>query len=221
MSELPLRQALDAAGEVIFMTDRDGVFTFVNREFERLYGYSSLEVVGHCTPRILKSGQTPPEAYARWWTRLHNGESIRVNFVNRTRDGRLVEVEISTNVVRGDLQEIVGFLAVQRDVTLQEQAYASLRRSEERYRALAETASDAIFIVDAENRFEYVNATAVRRLGPANQPRIGRRVQECFGPEQGPMLEQGIERARNSPTPTYKEQRIAFPGGDRWVGTWL
>ena len=221
MPELPLRQALDAAGEVIFMTDRDGVFTFVNREFEHLYGYSSLEVVGRCTPRILKSGQTTPEGYAMWWTRLNRGESIRANFVNRTRDGRLVEVEISTNVVRSDLQEIIGFLAVQRDVTLQGQADAALRRSEERYRALAETANDAIFIVDRDNRFEYLNSTAVRRLGGANQPIIGRSFQECFGPEEGPRLERAIERARNSSAPTYEEQRIAFAGGDRWIGTWL
>jgi len=33
---LQLRQAVDASGEVIFMTDRTGIFTFVNRHFERL-----------------------------------------------------------------------------------------------------------------------------------------------------------------------------------------
>jgi PAS domain-containing protein len=33
-----LRQAIDASGEIVFMTDREDVFTFVNATFERRYG---------------------------------------------------------------------------------------------------------------------------------------------------------------------------------------
>src|SRR6185436_13062770 len=51
-----LRQAVDASGAIIFMTDREGVFTFVNTKFERVYGYSAGEVIGRVTPRTLKSG---------------------------------------------------------------------------------------------------------------------------------------------------------------------
>mgnify|MGYP000566004639 CR=1 FL=1 len=51
-----MRQAIDASGEVIFMTDRNGTITFVNPEFEKLYGYAASEVVGRVTPRILSSG---------------------------------------------------------------------------------------------------------------------------------------------------------------------
>ena len=165
--DLPLRQALDAADEVIFMTDRDGVFTFVNRAFERSYGYAAPEVVGRCTPRLLKSGRTAPDTYAAWWTRLRRGEALRERFVNRARDGRLIDVEVSANVVRSDLQEVVGFLAVQRDITAQEQAKLALKQSEARCRALADTAPDAIFIADAENRFEYLNEAAIRFGAPA------------------------------------------------------
>ena len=221
MRELPLQQALDAAGEVIFMTDRHGVFTFVNREFERLYGYSPVEVVGRCTPRILKSGKQPADAYATFWARLNRGESVRESFVNVTRDGRLIDVEISVNAMRSDLQEIVGFLAVQRDVTIQNQADAALKRSEERYRALAETASDAIFILDRENRFEYLNASAVRYLGLSGQPVIGRRLTDCMGTTLGPAFEHEIELAREIPVPTYKERQVELPGGTRWFGTWV
>ena len=35
---LPLRIAVEASGEVVFMTDRNGVITYVNPEFERVYG---------------------------------------------------------------------------------------------------------------------------------------------------------------------------------------
>ncbi len=53
---LKLRKAVDASGEAIFMTDREGVITFVNPAFTCLYGYTAAEVVGKTTPRILIGG---------------------------------------------------------------------------------------------------------------------------------------------------------------------
>jgi PAS domain S-box-containing protein len=50
---LRLRLALEASGEVIFMTDREGVFNYVNPEFVKVYGYSPSEVIGRATPRML------------------------------------------------------------------------------------------------------------------------------------------------------------------------
>lgn len=220
-TDLPLRQALNAVGEAIFMTDRDGVFTYVNGEFERLYGYLAIEVVGHCTPRILKSGHTPPDGYVTWWTRLNRGESIVETFVNRTRDGRLVEVEISANPIRSDLNEIVGFLAIQRDVTGRTLAEGALRRSEARCRALADTAIDAVFIVDDENRFEYINASAARYVGESKESLIGRDLQDCFGLEVGRILEERIEQVRQRRKAAFDERQIQFPTGPRWMGTWL
>ena len=41
-----LRKAVEKSGEVIFLTDREGIITYVNPEFSILYGYSSEEVIG-------------------------------------------------------------------------------------------------------------------------------------------------------------------------------
>ena len=135
-----LRQAMDASGEVIFLTDRDGTITFVNREFERLYGYTAAEVVGVATPRVLKGGALAPDYYQSFWERLLAGEVVRGEFLNRTKDGRLIHVEVSANPVRDDDGRLVGFLGVQRDVTARKEVEAALRDSEARYRTLAEAA---------------------------------------------------------------------------------
>ena len=112
-----LRVAVNASSEAIFLTDLEGTITFVNPEFTRLYGYSADEVVGKTTPRVLKSGKMAPEDYRLYWQALLGKEAVRGELVNRTKDGRSITVEGSANAVLDDRDAIVGFLAVQRDVS--------------------------------------------------------------------------------------------------------
>jgi len=47
-----LKTALDCSGQIIFITDPNGVFQYVNPEFMKTYGYEPSEVVGKVTPDI-------------------------------------------------------------------------------------------------------------------------------------------------------------------------
>lgn len=98
------------------MTDRNGVITYVNPEFERVYGYSAAEIVGIHTPRVLKGGATPADEYDSFWQHLVNHRVVRREFANRTKAGETVYVESSANPIVSN-EECIGFLAVQRDVT--------------------------------------------------------------------------------------------------------
>jgi PAS domain S-box-containing protein len=112
-----LRQAANAANEVIFMTNAEGIFTFVNPEFTQLYGYTEAEVLGKATPRILKSGAIDSAHYAQFWETLRNKQVARGEITNRTKDGRLVTVTSSVNPFLDEAGEIDGYLAIQLDVT--------------------------------------------------------------------------------------------------------
>jgi two-component system cell cycle sensor histidine kinase/response regulator CckA len=125
-----LRKAVDSSGEVIFMTDREGIITFVNPEFTRLYGYTAEEVVGKVTPRILKSETLYAEEAASFWQAILSRQVVKRELVNRTKDGKLVKVEVSVNPILGESGEIVGFLAIQRDVTEQKQLQEQFRQAQ-------------------------------------------------------------------------------------------
>ena len=178
-----LHQALDASGEVIFLTDRDGTITFVNREFERLYGYTAAEVVGVATPRLLKGGDNSPEFYRSFWERLLAGEVVRGEFSNRTKDGRLVDVEVSANPVRDDDGRLVGFLGVQRNVTARKLVEAALRESEARYRTLAEAAHDTVFLVDCEPSNPVHERARRRDARRRPEDLVGRDLAALFPPD--------------------------------------
>ncbi len=143
-----LRQAVDASGEVIFMTDRKGLFTFVNRQFEKLYGYTASEVVGLKTPSVLKSGEVQPDEYAALWQALTEGRTAQLAVVNRCKDGRLVNIEATASPVWDDGKTIVGFLAIQRDVTERALAEKERRFQQAVLSTERELTLDGILVVD-------------------------------------------------------------------------
>jgi two-component system, cell cycle sensor histidine kinase and response regulator CckA len=216
-----LRKAVEASGEVLFLTDRRGLITYVNPEFVRLYGYEPSEVVGRVTPRILKSGAIDQARYRDLWRLLLHNQIFRGEFVNRAKDGRLVVVESSANPITDDRGEIIGFLAIQRDITERKRAEASLRESEERYRTLAEAAHDQIFIINRDLRLEYVNAAVAGQFGRAQNAIVGKELAELFPPEVSVRLSQLVRDVFTGREPIYNESLLVFPGREAWIGAWL
>ena len=132
-AELELRKinkAVEASGEIIFLTDRNGVFTLVNPEFTRVYGYVEQEVVGKKTPRILKGGGVNGEDYALFWKRLLSKEVVKGEMLNKAKDGRKIPVEVTVSPILEESGQIEGFLAIQRDIADRKRAEEALRSSE-------------------------------------------------------------------------------------------
>lgn len=122
-----LKQAVDASGDAIFLTDKEGIITAVNAQFTRLYGYTADEVVSRTTPRILKSGKQNRAVYEQFWQMILDGALFRGEVINRASDGRLVTIEETVNPFLDDQGNITGFLAIQRDVTTQRKTERALQ----------------------------------------------------------------------------------------------
>lgn len=152
---LTLRKAVETSGEVIFLTDAEGIITYVNPEFSRLYGHSAVEVVGKTTPRILKSGVMQFEDYKRFWLTLLNNEVMKGKFINKCKDGTLVTVEGSASPILGDSGDIVGFLAIQRDIT---QRVLSEEKSRQRNKELAALYAIATTVSQSLNLNKILNS---------------------------------------------------------------
>jgi two-component system NtrC family sensor kinase len=151
--DLPwLRQAVDSCSEIIFMTDREGLFTFVNPAFERCYGYSSSDVVGRVTPRLLKGGDASEDWHPRFWQQLALGDTVERAWINRAKDGQLMDIESSTSAVRDEARSIVGFIAVQRVVTADKRAARELRVQQAALAIERDLSLDGILVMDDRSR---------------------------------------------------------------------
>jgi len=133
---LTLRKAVEKSGEIIFLADRDGIITYVNPEFTRLYGHDAKDVVGQTTPRILKSGMMAAQIYGEMWESLLEKQVVKGTFINKCKDGKLVTVEGSANPILDEQGDLVGFLAIQHDITQRVQAELENRQRNKELAAL-------------------------------------------------------------------------------------
>ncbi|MBI5079554.1 PAS domain S-box protein [Candidatus Wolfebacteria bacterium] len=73
----------------------DNTIIYVNPAWEKISGWSSEEVVGKCSPRILKSGKTDPQFYQNMWDTISRGDLFRGEITNKRKDGSFYTAEIN------------------------------------------------------------------------------------------------------------------------------
>jgi len=121
-AELRLRgAALEAAADMIVITDIDGTIEYVNEAFVRLTGYTKEEAVGQ-TPRLLKSDRQDPDFYEDLWTTILAGDVWKGTLHNRRKDGSEYPEEMTITPVPDDDRRIARFVAIKRDVTERKRA---------------------------------------------------------------------------------------------------
>jgi PAS domain S-box-containing protein len=79
-------------------------------------------------------------------------------------------------------------LALHAEEQQRRQAQAALRASEERFRALVENSSDALLLIDAEGRVQYVTPSSRRSLGWTPEEMIGRSIFDFLHPDDRDMV---------------------------------
>jgi len=112
-----LNLAINNSKDVVFMTDKEGIFTYINSEFTKMYGYTSEEVIEKSTPRILKSGTVKLEEYKKMWSTILLKKNYSIALINKCKDGKLIDISSSIDVILDNTKTVIGFLAIQSDIT--------------------------------------------------------------------------------------------------------
>jgi two-component system NtrC family sensor kinase len=122
-----LSLAVEQSPASIVITDTAGRIEYVNSKFCEVTGYSPQEVIGQ-NPRLLKSGEMPPEHYRQMWRTITAGRPWRGEFHNRKKNGELYwELASVSPVCDADLT-VTHYLAVKEDVTERRRLEEELRQ---------------------------------------------------------------------------------------------
>ncbi|HWA50154.1 MAG TPA: PAS domain S-box protein, partial [Dongiaceae bacterium] len=163
-------------------------FLEVNEAAVRRYGYTRDEFLAMTIADI-----RPPEDLPRLREMVRDhppGFRDAGLWRHRLKSGALIDVEIQS--VAMALNGKAGMLVIARDVTEQVQALTTLREVEARFQAVGENAPLALTIKDTEGRYQFCNAEALRTLGLAGGPYLGKTARELRGDSAAPT--EAIER---------------------------
>jgi PAS domain S-box-containing protein len=126
---LRLAAIVESSDDAIVGKDLNGIVTNWNRGAEKIFGYSAREMVGTSITRLIPADRPDEENHILG--KLRRGESVdHFETLRKTKDGRLINVSVTSSPIRDATGKVIGASKVARDTTKQIQAEAVQRRLE-------------------------------------------------------------------------------------------
>ena len=211
-----LSVTLSSIGDGVIATDRQGQVTLINSVAEMLTGNKSQEVLGKPLSDIFRiidaaTGEPLDNPVAGV---IQSGSAITMArpVCLLTRDGRRLPIDDSAAPIRDDKGDLIGVVLIFRDITERNRAEQELRNSEERYRTLTETASDAIITIDQDDNIQFVNPAAEKIFGYSRGEMVGQPMTMLMPPDQREPHHVGVAKYLQTGEKHISWQAVEVPG---------
>jgi len=154
-----LDQLFENAQEAIVMTDDKGCVLRVNSEFERLFGFSRVEVTGKLVdPLIVPKGHY--NVASSLTKRAAKGEQVVMDTERQRKDGSLIDVSVLASPIRVN-GAISAAFAIYRDITERKKAEQALNHRIEFNKLVSSISSRYVMT----NDFGEATDFALREIG--------------------------------------------------------
>jgi len=174
-----LRGIMDTVVDGIITIDDGGTVLSFNPSAERIFGYSADEVVGRNVNMLMpEPDHSQHDSYLRRYVETGEARVVGIGrqVKGRRKDSSVFPLDLAVTQMRqGDM---VTFIGVVRDITDRKRVEDALVESEQRFRDLAESASDWFWEADADLIFTFVSGRVRQVLGVGPSYFIGRSFAE-------------------------------------------
>jgi two-component system sensor kinase FixL len=129
LADAALAAIIESAHVAIISKTLDGIIVSWNAAAERMFGYTAEEAIGKPILMLLPADRAAEEAMIL--EKLRNG--IRVDHfetVRVTRDGRRIDVSLTSSPVKDSSGKVIGASKIVRDITDRKRTEAALRQQE-------------------------------------------------------------------------------------------
>ncbi|MBL0157213.1 MAG: PAS domain S-box protein [Bryobacterales bacterium] len=212
-----LRTIIQTSPAAIVSRDTAARVLTWNRGAELLFGYTADEAIGTTLPFLEGQEQELLQAILG---RIGAGDSLS-GFEHQTkhRDGRALQISISTAPFHDPDGNIAGEIAIVLDVSPRNQALATLRESETRFRAVFEQPAAGMALCNFEGLLVHFNDRFCQITGYTRDELLGKLVMDITHPDDRPVEAELAESLLREEVSTYSfEKRYVRPDGSTvWV----
>lgn len=204
--------------DAIVLLDKEGNVVEVNRAAEKITGYKTEEIKGKKYGKLKFIDLESKKRIARIFKKRMAGREAPSYYeiTGIAKDGRKIITEVSsTPFIKNG--EIVGSLAIIRNVSERKKIEEALRESEERWRLLAENTPDVILNVDRNGKILTLN----RSISGTNINLIvGRNLSEYVARNTFSTVKRAIEKVFKTGKLVTYEAATSGPGSNElWLST--
>ncbi|HSJ23953.1 MAG TPA: PAS domain S-box protein [Longimicrobiales bacterium] len=214
-SEHKYRQVVESVHEVIFRTDAEGRWTFLNPAWTAITGFTAEESVGQPLFRFI-TPEDEPAVRTRFLEALDGGSrGFRHECRWRTRHGPDRWIELRLQLDLSPSGTVTGSSGVLADTTDRRRAEAALRRNEEYFRSLIENSGDLIAVLNADATFRYASPAIERVFGYPVEELLGADPMRLVHPADEARTREGLALVLDDPGVTRTaELRVRNRSGD-------
>ena len=160
---------VESSDDAIFSKTLEGRITSWNPGAEKLFGYTTEEILGRPMAMLI-----PPERMeeeAQILTLVSRGENIaHFDTVRIRKDGNAVDVSVSISPIKDKQGKTSGVSTIARDIT-------ERRRAEERFRSVVESSPNAIVLINRAGTITMVNAQTEKMFGYSRIELVGQSIE--------------------------------------------
>ncbi|HNY65847.1 MAG TPA: PAS domain S-box protein [Deltaproteobacteria bacterium] len=172
-SEERYRLLAENINDVIWAMDPNFRYTYISPSVEKMRGYTVEEAMSLPMSKAYSRGSYKfmEKILAEGLARQQRGErpipddSTTFEVEMNCKDGSTKWVEVTANAVFGQDGSLSGFVGVTRDISERRKAEESMRKSEERYRLLADNVNDVIWAMDRTLALSYISPSVEKLSG--------------------------------------------------------
>jgi PAS domain S-box-containing protein len=158
-----LAAIIDSSDDAIVSKTLEGIVTTWNKGAQRIFGFTSEEMVGQPILKIIPENRQQEEVEIL--RRLRHGERVdHFETVRRRKDGLLIDVSVTISPVRDKQGQIIGVSKIARDITLAKQLQAELTVAKEAAESANRAKDDFIGVLSHELRTPLTPALAAASL---------------------------------------------------------
>jgi PAS domain S-box-containing protein len=211
---------VESSDDAIIASTLEGTITSWNPAAERMYGYSSKEIVGRSIQLVVPKDRSDEVSDILEQLKVvRHVAQLETEHVRK--DGSVFPVSLSVSPVRDAGGMIIGTSVISRDLTEQVQAQRALAKSEERYRLVAENAADVVVQMSPDGVTTWVSPSVTGILGWRPEEIVGLSWFDFIHPEEVAAVRETVARAAAGESVSGRTRLRHADGSYRWVArTW-
>ncbi|CAD5373090.1 putative Histidine kinase [Rubrivivax sp. A210] len=177
------RRLIELANDVAYVMDLQGRLEYVSPKWRDIFGTDPGELIGKDYAPLIHPDDLARCVAAIERTALLREQQCNIEYRIRHGDGPWHHQSSNIAPLLDDDGQLIGVLGIGRDITAQVQAEERLRISEERYRLLADYASDVVWTMELDGSISYLSPSIERARGLTVEEAKAQPLHEALAPE--------------------------------------